>query len=160
MADRTFAIIIPATGRPVRYNVHVKDDHARESRVTEHVIEDGSIVTDHVILAPERLTVDVRQTNAFGGGKQAVDAFKELEVLWRERVPFDVYTYHAKYRGMVIERMNGVHEAPNMGGLSMTVTMKKINTATLTDTAATSAVGAAPETEGGMRNARFDTTTE
>lgn len=148
------------SGGRVQYNVRVKENHELDARVTVNTIENGEVITDHVILLPKKLTLEFEQTNAFDGKQKAIDAWTELKIMWEDRIPFNVLTYHDSYPNMVIEKVGAIHEAPNKGSLRFSVTLKQINIVSLkiiSTSVSDTAVGASKETEGGVTNPLFMT---
>jgi len=127
-------------------NVLEGEDHNRSSVMTEFTVEDGSIVSDHIIQKPQEVVIRCVQTNVSSvtnksGYDMAVQALAQLESLWRSRDVFDLYTYHAMYNDMVVLNYNAVHNQPFRGALRFTITLKKVNFVTL---ATLTRVNAAP----------------
>lgn len=90
----------------------VSENHERSSDVTDSAIESGSMVSDHVIRNPERVTIEGFVTDAppvvlggFSGRGVTQDAFDKLDELWREGDPFDIDTGYKRYPDMVISSL-------------------------------------------------------
>jgi len=154
--DANSALLIPHNLAGVKYNVRLSEEHTREARMTEQTVENGAIVSDHVILLPYKLNVEFEQTNAFGGVQTAQQAYDGLMSLWKERSPFTVVTFHATYDSMIIEKMTAIHKSPNKGALKFNVTLKQVNKVAIDFVAAPngklSALAAAKQTDGGFTN--------
>lgn len=109
--------------------------HRYSSQVTSNPVEDGSSVSDHVVLEPRRLTVhgfitdhpatiggalSAAAASLFGAGpavtrsRQGVDALRKA---WRERAPMTVVTRLATHENMIVERL----EFPEGGGMAESV---------------------------------------
>lgn len=96
----------------VTLDVAIELEHSREARVTEFPIEGGAIITDHVVMSPNRLKVSGLITDtpfesltAFFGAARSSAAFSMLQVMFEARTPFSVYTPRQLYNNMVIERL-------------------------------------------------------
>ena len=98
-------------------DVTISEDHQRSAVVTENPVEDGSVVSDQVILDPERVIVEGFVTSAparilplgaigEGGIQRVINAFDLLDDLWRARNPLMLTTGYRVYRDMVINRVS------------------------------------------------------
>lgn len=128
-------------------NVLEGEDHNRTSIMTEFTVEDGSIVSDHIIHKPQEVVIRCVQTNVSSvtnrsGYDMAVEALAQLEGLWKSREVFDLYTYHAVYNDMVVMNFTANHNQPFRGALRFTITLRKVNFVTL---ATSTRVNAEPE---------------
>jgi hypothetical protein len=121
-----------AQQRLIPINVLISESHERQAEVTQHPMEDGTHVSDHVILKPLKLNLMYEQTNASAGGrKTAQDAWDALQKLWTERTPFEIWTDNQIYSDMVVEHLTALQQAPNPGALAFTATLVQINYASL-----------------------------
>lgn len=89
----------------------IEERHERSAEVTQHPIESGAQVSDHVILSPERvmLTGFVSDSGVAVLGSQpgsTQSAFETLEAAWRKREPVSLVTGYKTYQDMVITRLN------------------------------------------------------
>uniref|UniRef100_A0A6M3XXM1 Dit-like phage tail protein N-terminal domain-containing protein n=1 Tax=viral metagenome TaxID=1070528 RepID=A0A6M3XXM1_9ZZZZ len=87
--------------------------HQRSAIVTEHPIEDGADITDHVRPGPVRLTIDgvisatpVGDELAFPG--REIDAWTVLEQVIEEATPVTVITSLRVYSSMVITALSTI----------------------------------------------------
>jgi hypothetical protein len=96
----------------------ITDTHEFSAEVTNHPLETGSSITDHVFLNPDRLTIEGEVTNSpvqiFGGilsggfsglSDRRVEAFEELIALNKARAPITVVTGLAVYKNMVLNNL-------------------------------------------------------
>ena len=102
----------------------VEETHERAADVTEHPVESGARVSDHVILQPARLTLEGFVTDAgvavFGAAAgRTQTAFETLTEAWREREPVQVVTGYRTYQDMVIVRLDMPRERPGSMRFSM-----------------------------------------
>lgn len=120
----------------------VEEGHERSSDITEHPVEIGARITDHVILNPERLRLEGFVTDA-GSAVFASDpgrtkqAFDTLEAAWESREPLQVVTGYKTYSDMVIVRMDLPRSRPSSMRFSMElVNIRRVESATAAITAA------------------------
>lgn len=89
----------------------IEERHERNAQVTEHPVESGAKVSDHVILSPERVIISGFVSDAgvavFGSqpGKTQ-GAFDTLESAWRSRETISVVSGYKTYQDMIITRLN------------------------------------------------------
>ena len=119
------------------------EQHKRQTNVTEHTLEDGSMVSDHAILEPIRLSLEYHGPNMFTVDEtlparfqrqtqyQTISAYDTLNEIWRQREPFSIVTEHEVYDNMLIESLTELHEAPNRGAVNFSIELKQINYATI-----------------------------
>lgn len=125
----------------------LEETHERDTTVTEHPIESGASITDHVFLSPERLRLEGFVTDS-GVAVLASDpgrtqsAFDTLDRAWNARERMTVITGYRTYRDMVITRLVLPRTRPD--SMRFTIEMQHITTvsAATTDIAATT--GASP----------------
>lgn len=89
----------------------IDERHERSAEVTQHPIESGAQVSDHVILSPERvmLTGFVSDAGVAVFGSQpgnTQSAFETLDAAWRKGEPVSLVTGYKTYQDMVITRLN------------------------------------------------------
>jgi hypothetical protein len=95
----------------------IEENHERAADVTEHPVESGAVVSDHVILSPERLRVSGFVSDAgvavFGAQPgRTQGAFETLDSAWRARDLVQVVTGYKTYRDMVITRLDMPRNRP------------------------------------------------
>lgn len=102
----------------------IEESHERAAETTEHPIETGAVVADHVILSPERLRLEgfvtdagVALLGAQPGRTQT--AFETLEDAWGAREPVQVVTGYRTYQDMVIVRLDMPRQRPGSMRFSM-----------------------------------------
>ena len=113
-------------------DVKIQESHRFQSDVTDHTLEDGSSIHDHVIPHPEQVTIQIEETNntvgsRFSGGFFGPQqTFDKLVELWRKSVPLTITTQHKQYKNMAIVNMPIVHRAPYRNALQISIDLKKI----------------------------------
>jgi hypothetical protein len=123
----------------------ISENHERRAEVTDHPVESGSTISDHVILAPERLRLEGFVTDspaavmstAYG---RTQSAFEQLEQAWRDRIPLQVITGRKTYQDMIIESLDLPRNRPE--SMRFTIDLKQIKIVQ-------SETAALPQTEGG-----------
>lgn len=131
------ALISGSSFGDVTANVKISEAHQYEAEVTETPLENGSIVSDHVITAPIRATLNFEMTNgSFGllSATQAQDVFETLSEIVENRELVTLTTEHAIYDNMIIKSFTPLHRAPYKGALQIAVTLQQINFVTLETT--------------------------
>ncbi|TQE99502.1 MAG: hypothetical protein FKY71_08325 [Spiribacter salinus] len=109
----------------------IDEQHERVATPTDHPVETGSTISDHVILSPERVTLQGFVTDtpvgggflaSFPGRVQA--AFTVLDLAWRLRQPVVVITGRKTYTNMIITRLSLPRNSP--ASMRFTVELQNI----------------------------------
>lgn len=108
----------------------LEETHERTSEISQNPIESGGFVSDHVILNPERVTIQGFQTDTpaavlalFRGGRTQ-DAFEKLESAWKSREPMTLVTGRKTYKSMMITRLSLPRDRPK--SMAFTIELQKI----------------------------------
>ena len=114
--------------------------HQFQSEVTQNVMETGSIVAEHIIQKPIRVTLTFEMTNGTLGGRMNTSiqglagkllgfelTFDKLVKIWEQKIECTISTFHKKYENMVIENMPIVHKAPYKGAYKVSCDFVKLN---------------------------------
>lgn len=141
MALSLKSIISSVTGLPlwvgdtvagVSVSCKVSESHKFQNNVTDVTLENGAVVSDHVIRTPDEVTVIFEMTNAGLLAKsEAISAFEELREILDTRETVTLVTEHKIYDNVVLVDFSPVHQAPNKGALSCSATFREINFVTL-----------------------------
>jgi hypothetical protein len=117
----------------IAIDVTLNQMHEFPSRITENPVEDGTVYSDHQILLPAILEIDGRVTDAsispetsFSGKTNALDAYRRLVALQKDRVPFDVATGLNLYHNMLLERLSIPRSSDDGKSLRFTALMKEV----------------------------------
>lgn len=115
----------------VKVTVLEGEEHTRVSQITEQVVENGSIIADHIIPKPRTVTIRVEQPNiSFTGNndlQEAADVLDKLERIWSDRGVVDLYTRHRTLKNMAITNLVATHAAPFNNRLKFVITLTQIN---------------------------------
>jgi len=122
----------------VPVDVAISQSHERTSEVTDHAVEDGSVITDNIVNRPIRLHIEAIVTDApirflsgvrtllDGGGSRAQTAFDALNELWEKRLPIIVATRRKIYHQMVFTNLVFAENADNVEAIRFTADMKQV----------------------------------
>lgn len=137
-------------------DVTIDELHERRAEVTEHPVESGARVSDHIILTPERVTINGFVSDAgvavFGSQPgRTQSAFDALEDAWQAREPVSIVTGYKTYQDMVITRLNLPRNRPESMQFSIelqhvTIVSSQLGELAETDST-TAAVGEASSSE-------------
>jgi hypothetical protein len=102
----------------------ISESHSFSAEISEHPVESGESIVDHVRNLPITLTIDGLITNtpmnligltAFDSAKRFINkeskdfsamAFEKIEKLFQERKPLTICTSLKDYRNMVLENLS------------------------------------------------------
>lgn len=109
----------------------VSEQHDRKADVTEHPVETGAIISDHVILQPARVTLSgfVSDAGVAVGGAQpgnTQDAFDAIESAWESGDKMQVVSGYKTYSDMVITSVSLPKEKP--GSMQFEIDLKHVTT--------------------------------
>jgi hypothetical protein len=144
-----FLIFNDATTRKTRVgsidiDVTVTDNHSLKSIVTNHPVEDGSNLSDHVYNEPDSYSMQGMITNTplrgpgllgFGGTTDSVQTvFDALRKLRDDKIPFTVITSLRRYENMVFSDINIPRDSQTGQTLRFSATMIQIVTVSVETT--------------------------
>lgn len=116
MAEETAVLLFPAPQDPTKIgaiecDVLIEQEITLSSEVTEHPVEDGFPVHDHVIRRPVKLAMTIAVSNMpvtwydrFGGNNpdRMSDAISKLEEIYKAGEPITISTSEKLYENMVM----------------------------------------------------------
>lgn len=136
MATTLKSIIAEATGLPlwigdniagVNVSVKISESHKFSSRTTEVPLENGCVVTDHVLRTPNEIEVAFEMSNAgLGAVAEAKNVFDKFYTMLESRALVTLVTEHKIYSNVVLVDFSPIHQAPHKGTLSCVATFKEI----------------------------------
>jgi len=110
----------------LRLDATLQEVHERTSRVTDHPIEGGSTIQDHIVRNPRRLTMEgyITDTPLSGGSVGVTTAYDILDLTWTLGIPFTVISGFRVYPLMAFEQLT----MPNVRASEMrfTAQMKEL----------------------------------
>lgn len=122
-------------GIPV--SVKESESHAFTSTPIDTAVENGAILTDHVVVNPVEVEVVFDMVNTrsllsyFGTASTAFDAFEYFESLLSNRELVTLITEHKVYANMLCIDFTPSHVAPFKGALKCTARFRQINFVTI-----------------------------
>lgn len=107
----------------------IKETHERNAETTDHPVEDGSFISDHIIIKPETVQLEGFLTDSrailFGNNKgRTQNGFDLLETLWAAQEVVTLITAYKNYDNMVITNITMPRERPS--SMIFTMRLKKI----------------------------------
>lgn len=133
----------------VKVSVCKAEEHRRTSTITKKPLEDGSVLSQHIIQDPVEVTLRFEQCNvvqgkadSFGsqtanaqqvesvfnyGAYEAYKVWQKIEELWKNKKLLTLYTTHAVYQDVVCVELSGIHKAPYKNSIDFTAKFVKMN---------------------------------
>jgi len=151
---RRITVITDGEKTIIGCDVVTEESHEMVSEVTEFEVEDGSLITDHVIKKGKRLKItglisddpitilqtgllerassvipaNLKSKLGFGiGGKYSKNAFDQFEKIYDEKRPVEIVTGLKKYDNMIMIDLNVPRSSKTVRSLQFTATFKQIN---------------------------------
>ena len=139
----------PRRGRVglVEFDATVRELHTKESEITDHPIEDGSVITDHVRTRPDAIEINgvvsdtpivfraslaafspLTDDNSPAQNRVEI-AYAELNRIQDEGEQVDVFTTLREYTGMVIHSSSVPRDARLGNSLDVTLRLRQITVA-------------------------------
>ena len=135
------------------FDAVMRATHSQRARPTLHPIQENANVTDHVVLEPARLMLDILMTDVLppyaegqwvGNASKSIACFTTLDNLRAARVPLVVTTRLKSYQNMIIVDITPDDTVKTRYGLRATVELQQIflfNVATSATSARTQTTG-------------------
>lgn len=126
------------TGARIPLDAALSQSHEMTAEVTEHAVEDGSLISDNIVNKPRRLRIDGVITDApirflsgirtllDGGDSRSQSAFEALSDLYDQRRPFIVSTRRKIYHSVVFISLVVRDDADTVESLRFTADLKQI----------------------------------
>ena len=119
-------------------DVALEETHARQARITEHPVESGCTIADHIQALPESVQLEGVISNTplsflglpiFDTREWVQEAFKKLEELFQSGQTVDIVTTLKTYTAMALESLSIHRNAHNSEALRFTCCAKAIRKA-------------------------------
>ena len=108
----------------VPINVRTQEAYTYQADVTEHALENGAIISDHVILKPVRVEVSFGVSNWTPG--EASTALHLLEEMYKTRALLDLQTTHSEIKNVALVNLQVVNTTPAWGALEFRATFQQL----------------------------------
>lgn len=111
-------------------DVTIQEQHNDSSTITEHPVERGAAISDHVYANPNQLTVTVGWSNssamADGDVGYVQRIYQQILALQSAAKPFDVVTGKRRYQNMLIQAIATTTDEKTENVLLLTVSMRTV----------------------------------
>lgn len=111
-------------------DVTIREEHRFSSRVTNYPIEDGTIISDHIINEPDVLVlvglVSDTPLSIFAPFNRSIDAFNRLITLHQSRQPLTVVTGLKVYQNMAITVLDVPRDVKTGQSLTFTIELQRL----------------------------------
>jgi len=111
-------------------DVTIREEHRFSSRVTNYPIEDGTIISDHIINEPDVLVlvglVSDTPLSIFAPFNRSIDAFNRLIALHQSRQPVTVVTGLKVYQNMAITVLDVPRDVKTGQSLTFTIELQRL----------------------------------
>ena len=112
-------------------DLRLNEFHVAASTPTRIPIENGSVITDHIIREPDIVTIDVEVSNYDEGaptlGIRAAAAWQNFKAQLRRRGLYQIITHHEIYDNMALTDLRGENTTPFAGRLVASLVFTEIN---------------------------------
>lgn len=110
------------------FTVTISEAEKQTAKMTDYPVEDGVSYSDHVILAPREVTVQVGQgvDDAESDPRDKLDKLRELMTT---REPIELYTGKSYYKSMIITSISTMTDAKTETVLIASVTLREVRIA-------------------------------
>ena len=108
------------------FDALIRADHTSNVTLTEHAVQVGAVVSDHAIIEPQEISLEIGMTDAVGGDGSSVRAYQQFQSLMKNREPCTVVTRIASYQNMVLTSMSVPDDYTTMNALRATLTFKEV----------------------------------
>lgn len=108
-------------------------DH--EAEITEHPVQSGANITDHVVIRPVSITMEIGMSDVMasmlqgqwsGAYTKSISAYRKLVSLMESKTPFTILTRLNRYQNMLIRSISVEDTPDTLYGLRATVSMQQI----------------------------------
>ena len=132
------------------FDATLRADHAQEAVGTEHPVQVGSAIIDHIYLRPMRVTLEVAisdalqsyQSGQYGGSSRSVAAYQAFLKVQAARVPITLATRLNSYQNMWLETVRATETAATFSSFRGVLSFRQIISAQV----AQSAISMRPDT--------------
>lgn len=115
--------VIPVTTRE-------QEQYMFEADVTTNPVEQGALLSDHVILRPVRIDL-VFEVNNIPDSSAARALLGQLVDTWQNRQYIGLQTEHGQFNYMILRSINALNEAPEWGKLAFRASFQQVSPVSL-----------------------------
>lgn len=110
------------------FTVTISEAEKQNAKMTDYPVEDGVSYSDHVILAPREVTVQVGQ-GVDDAETDPRDKLDKLRELMTAREPIELYTGKSYYKSMIITAISTTTDAKTETVMIASVTLREVRIA-------------------------------
>lgn len=110
------------------FTVTISEAEKQTAKLTDYPVEDGVNYSDHVILAPREVTVQVGQ-GVDDAETDPRDKLDKLRELMTAREPIELYTGKSYYKSMIITAISTTTDAKTETVMIASVTLREVRIA-------------------------------
>ena len=110
------------------FTVTISESEQQTAKMTDYTVEDGVSYSDHVILAPREVTVQVGQ-GVDDSETDPRDKLNKLRELMTTREPIELYTGKSYYKSMIITSISTTTDARTETVMIASVTLREVRIA-------------------------------
>ena len=110
------------------FTVTISEAEKQTAKLTDYPVEDGVNYSDHVILAPREVTVQVGQ-GVDDAETDPRDKLDKLRELMTKREPIELYTGKSYYKSMIITSISTMTDAKTETVMIDSVTLREVRIA-------------------------------
>ena len=110
------------------FTVTISEAEKQTAKMTDYPVEDGVSYSDHVILAPREVTVQVGQ-GVDESETDPRDKLDKLRELMTTREPIELYTGKSYYKSMIITSISTTTDARTETVMIASVTLREVRIA-------------------------------
>ena len=127
-------------------------EHKMNLKPTEHPVQSGSSTTDHSIMQPDEVILEIgmSDTASGAGSNYSVNGYQMLRAIMQKREPLTLTTRLNTYRDMLITSISAPDDVSTMFALKASIYLQQIKIATVATVTVQQKVSSSkPSTPGG-----------
>ena len=101
-------------------------DHNSSVTVTEHAVQTGAVISDHAIVDPQEISLEIGMTDTKGGDGSSAQAYQQFLSVMKQREPCTVVTRLGTYQNMVLTSISAPDDYTTMKALKATLIFKQV----------------------------------
>jgi hypothetical protein len=122
------------------FDAVLRAEHSQEARGTEHPVQVGPAIIDHIYLMPAEVVLEVGMSDAMdsflqgqysAGSSKSVSAYKTFKQIQATRVPITLTTRLDQYQNMYLRDVRGTEDARTRMGFRGTLHFRQLLTASI-----------------------------
>ena len=118
----------------ISFDLILNENHSMSNEITEHDVEDGSVITDHIknnLQSGSLVGLVTNFTISFGNdailANRAQDAFDAMERLWKERTLLTIITVLKVYENVAITNVSVARSEASGEANAFSVSFRQMN---------------------------------